>query len=472
MTKTSRHRVVLYNPEAPFYTMPLPLLAVGSALDPSRYDVRIIDGRIEDGLSRVLEEVDGALCLGVTVHTGAPIRDALRISRAAKGRRPELPVIWGGWYPSLCPVDPLVDSSIDITIQGQGETSFAEVLERLAANETIAGVAGTAFRSEAGPCVNPPRGLREVNDYPAYDYERIPVESYFRAKGERQLDYVASMGCRFRCAFCADPLVYNRGWVVLDPLRVAGELESLWRRYAFTDVGFLDETFFTDRRWVAQVADEILRRGMRFTWMATMRADQGVRLDEEMWTLCARAGLRRVLIGVESGSQRMLDWMKKDNTTEEVLAAAELCLRHGIGAVFPFIVGFPREDDDSVDATLDLAKRLRAMSPRFDTPIFYYKPYPGSPLAADLGSLGYRLPNSLAEWADFEFVETSGPWVSPAKRDRIERFKFYNRFAGGPETWRRWPLQVMSRWRMKRDLFSLPVEKVLVDVLKPSPRLV
>src|SRR6185436_5542779 len=96
-----------------FYTMPLPLLAVGSALDPQRYEVRIVDGRIDDGRTRVLDEIDDAACLAITVHTGAPIRDALQVSRAAKARRPGLPIVWGGWYPSLFPRDPLADPAID-----------------------------------------------------------------------------------------------------------------------------------------------------------------------------------------------------------------------------------------------------------------------------------------------------------------------------------------------------------------------
>jgi radical SAM superfamily enzyme YgiQ (UPF0313 family) len=202
-----------------------------------------------------------------------------------------------------------------------------------------------------------------------------------------------------------------------------------------------------------------------------MRADQGVRLPEDVWRQCARAGLRRVLIGVEAGSQETLDWLRKDNTVEEVLGAAERCRRHGIGAVFPFIVGFPGESESSVEASLGLAQKLRALSPSFETPIFYYKPYPGSPIAAEVVRLGYALPATLEEWIGFEFVASSGPWVSRERREHIERFKFYNRFAGGAETWRRWPLQKVARWRLKRNIYALPLEKILVDALKPSPQL-
>ena len=80
---------------------------------------------------------------------------------------------------------------------------------------------------------------------PAHDYDLIPVERYFLAKRRRQLDYASSQGCRFRCSFCADPGVYKRGWSGLPPERVADEAAAHWRRHAFEELAFQDETFFT-----------------------------------------------------------------------------------------------------------------------------------------------------------------------------------------------------------------------------------
>jgi len=97
-----RHKVVLYNPRAVFWTMPLALIAIASALDRDKYDVVIVDGRL-DSLDTLMKHLDGALCLGMTVLTGAPLRDALSVSRAARERQPNLPIVWGGWHPSLFP---------------------------------------------------------------------------------------------------------------------------------------------------------------------------------------------------------------------------------------------------------------------------------------------------------------------------------------------------------------------------------
>jgi len=133
-------KVVLYNPQAVFFTMPLALAAIGSALDREIFEVVVIDGRLEgDPTAAVLEHLDGAVCLGMSVLTGAPIRDALLVSRAAKARYPDLPVVWGGWHASLFPIGVLQESSVDISVQGQGEATFAELVARLAAGKDLEG---------------------------------------------------------------------------------------------------------------------------------------------------------------------------------------------------------------------------------------------------------------------------------------------------------------------------------------------
>ena len=472
-----RPKVVLYNPQAVFFTMPLALVTIGSHLDRERFEVVIVDGRLTPdpaaALAELARHLDGALCLGVTVLTGAPIADAVAVSRAAKAMRPDLPVIWGGWHPSMFGRECLEEPSVDATVQGQGEITFAEIVDRLAAGRSLAGCHGCVCR-EGGlgrPLLNPPRPLADVNTLRPHAYELIDVERYFTLKGKRQLDYISSQGCAFRCAFCADPHVYQRKWTGLTPERIGGELEELWRRYRFDDVNFQDETFFTYADRVDAIAEELLRRRLPITWAATMRADQGQRLPEEVFARCKRSGLRRLLVGVESGSQEMLDRIKKDIKIEQVFHVAELCRRHGVAVHFPFIVGFPEESDASVRASLAAIKRLRAMSADFQTPIFYFKPYPGTPLTEQAVARGFALPCTLDEWSGFDFVGSIGPWVSAEKHRLIERFKFFQQLAWDPKrAWRR-PLQAIARWRCARDFYAAPLEKLIANLLRPAPKL-
>lgn len=470
----ARRKIILYNPKAEFFTMPLALLAIGSALDPDVYEVVIIDGRLDvDPVASLGPHLDDALCLGVTVLTGAPISDALRVTRAAKQLRPRLPIVWGGWHPSMFPRECLGEPSVDVTVQGQGEETFAEIVDRLAAGRSLEGCPGCTARLADGRLQqNPARPLLSVDRFRAHDYRLIPVERYFEMKGRRQLDFISSQGCNFRCAFCSDPFVYGRKWVGLDPGAIGTRLDELWERYRFDDVNFQDETFFTRRDRVQSMADQFVANGSRFTWAATMRADQGMRLPEETWARCRQSGLRRLLVGVESGSEEMLKRIRKDITLEQVFHTAGKMRQHGIAGIFPFIVGFPDEASDSVAASLVAAKRLRAMSPDFSTPFFYFKPYPGSEIVTEAVARGLTLPDTLESWSTFDYVDGApGPWVTPNTLKLLERFKFFQALASEQASKRRAWLQSLARYRCSRDDYRWPIEMHLLRWLGAAPEL-
>jgi radical SAM superfamily enzyme YgiQ (UPF0313 family) len=445
-------------------------------LDEEKYEVVIVDGRLHS-TETLLSQLDDALCLGVTVLTGAPLHDALEVTRAARARRPNLPIIWGGWHPSLFPEMCTTELAVTAAVIGQGEDTFAEIVERLAANESLAGVLGCAFNhsalaSDSASIINPPRPLHDINTFPRHDYNLISVEEYFRLKGQRQLDYISSQGCRFRCNFCADPAVYNRGWFGYSPERMVGEIADLWRCYHFTDLNLQDETYFTQQKRVAAVAEGFLREGLHFTWTGTLRADQGRRIDDATFALCKRSGLRRVMIGMEAGSQETIDHIQKDIKVEDMYLTAEKLILHNIGAIINVIVGFPGESPESVSESLRVAKELRAMSPDFELAVFYFKPYPGNPIAERLKTQNYRFPASLEEWADFDYIGSSNEWLSEAQKREIEHFKFYQRLAySGNRNPIRWPLQALSRWRVERRAYALPFDRKLVEWLRPAQAL-
>ena len=462
-----KHKILLYNPIAVFFDMPLALLAIGSVLDPEKYEIIIVDGRIDESpLETIKEHLDDALCFGTSVLTGKPIKDALAVTQAVKKLRSDIPVIWGGWHTSLFPTQTLEDEiCIDVTAQGQGEDTFKELVEVYASNGDVSEVKGICYRNDKGEIIkNPPRVIVAMDTFADINYELIDVEKYFEKKGTRQLDYISSTGCYFRCTFCADPFVYNRKWTAISPEIMVNKLADLHAKYKFTDVNLQDETYFTYRKRVIEVSELMIKKGLNFTWAATMRADQGSRMSIEDFELCAKSGLRRLLIGVESGSQEMMDWLKKDIKIEQVYMCAERCKGLGIAVQFPFIVGFPGESDKSIDETVKVALELNSMHPDFHTPIFYFKPYPGTTITDNVVTDGYDLPQTVSEWSDFDFVGSSGPWVSDEKYNFFEKFKFYLKFAYSNQKTIYKPLQLLARLRCKYRFFNLPLEKKIVDV--------
>ena len=103
--------------------------------------------------------------------------------------------------------------------------------------------------------------------------------------------------------------------------------------------------------------------------------------------------------------------------------------------------------------------------PGFTTPIFYFKPYPGSKITDDVVKEGYKLPATIKEWSDFDFVDSIGPWVDQDKYKLIERFKFFNKIAGRKKSLLSFPIQWVANFRCKNKIFSFPIEKYIYDKL-------
>jgi len=469
-----KRTVVLYNPKAVFYTMPLALIAIGSYLDRSQYDVVIIDGRLEDDplplIAKALQH--NAVCFGVTVLTGGPIKDALLASRFVKEHFPAIPVVWGGWHPSLFPHETLEDSSVDIIVKGQGEISFALLVEQLIRGNDLAAINGIGYKDNGRIVINPERHMADINTFPPFDYGLIDVPAYMQLSGRKQLDYISSQGCRFRCAFCADPAMYNRGWHGFSPKRIVDEIAALWQQHRFEHVHFQDETFFTNAKRVQGIAEELIQRQLPVSWFGTMRADQGVRLPKEVWELCKQSGLERVMIGMESGSQQMLDWMQKDIKIEHIFETAERCRQYNIAINFSVIIGFPGETPENVLTTLEAVKQIRKMSPDFMVYIFYYKPYPGNKIADELAREGYRFPKGLEEWSNFDFVDSGkSDWLTDEQVQLIESFKFYQQLAWSRPTSGKFIFQQIAKLRCNTNTFRFPVERKLVNILRPQKRM-
>lgn len=455
--------VLLYNPRSEFYAMPLGLLAIASALDSRFFTVRIVDGRLHaDAHNRVLELADSALCIGMTVFTGPPIRDALDLAIKIKRRRAELPVIWGGWHPSILPQQCLQSGCVDIVVTGQGEASFAEIVQRLDSGASLNGCRGSFIIENGQSIDNGPRPFKDINAFPAANYNLLALETYFRKKGIRQIDYSSSRGCLYQCTFCADPQVYGGRWSGLEPRRVLDELLDLHARCSFDEVFFLDDDLFANPKRLVEICRLLGHENPGFGWKGTARADELCRMNEEALADLRRSGCQRINVGAESGSQTVLDLVKKRCRVAQLVDAGKKCRRHGIKLAYSFMAGFPGEPEEALDQTVALIRSLKEIDPDFETPIYFYAPYPGTALAGELERAGWHPHERLEDWCNFDIRKKRCPWTSARYAKKVQNLNFYIQKAY-PGNGRRGILRqtagIMARWRLEHGTLEWPIER-------------
>ncbi|HKT70880.1 MAG TPA: cobalamin-dependent protein, partial [Terriglobales bacterium] len=228
-------------------TAPLGLLAISTPLLRAGYDVRIIDSTITPNFKqRVLSEAADALCLGVSLVTGPMIRETVEIAKAAKAADPSLPVILGGWHPSLLPGQTLAAEFVDVVVCGQGEDTMLELAQHLEAGETLDEVPGIGFKRDGKLVFTAPRPLRPLADMPPKAYHLADFDAYERVCGRRWAMYTSSLACPFNCAYCTNAGVYGRKWNALSPEQFVEETVDLTRRYRLELLWVVDDNFLVD----------------------------------------------------------------------------------------------------------------------------------------------------------------------------------------------------------------------------------
>jgi len=463
--------VLIYPPYAgPPLGAPLCLLSLASPLLEAGFRVALIDGAIEPHLESALaRELDEALCVGISVLTGPMIGSAIRLSRLVRRARPDLPIIFGGWHPSLLPDQTLAPDFVDLVVRGQGELTLVELAQRLREGKSFEDVRGVSYKAGGKPIHNPERPVENLNNLPTPAFDRMDFDAYARARGVRELGYATSVGCPYACNYCTDQVFYNRRFNAYRAERVVREVEELVARYGVTDVAFLDSNFPVDVKRALAIGRGFLSSPVKFRWTVQASTDLLCRMSDEEVCQLAESGLSHLGFGTESASQHVLALMnKKHQRVEDMYETARKTERAGIRVTFNLILGYPGETEKDRVATFrimsDLARRHANVS--FSPNVF--TPYPGIPIWPQLREMGVREPQSLEEWESLPLGENVLPWLQGAELERLHRmlefFLLNNqiRRATSAVPWLRngvrKALGVPLRWRMRASFFSFPCE--------------
>jgi radical SAM superfamily enzyme YgiQ (UPF0313 family) len=430
----------------------------------------IIDATVDpDYRASLKASLPDALCLGITLLTGRMIRAAVVVAREVRKDRPEIPIVFGGWHPSLLPAQTLEEQYIDAVVRGQGELTLLEIAQNLRAGLSFDSVLGVSHKPGGKAQHNPDRPVARVEDLPTPAFELANFELYERYTGVRKLPYASSIGCPYACHYCTDQVFYNRRFNAYSAQRVVSEVTDLVKRYRLDEVPLLDSNFPVNVKRAVEIAQGFVDSKVRFRWTFQASTDLLCRMSDSEVALLGEAGVSHMGFGTESASQEVLTLMnKKHQRIDEMYETARKSGQAGIRVTFNLILGYPGETEADRQETFrimgDIAGRYANVS--FSPNIF--TPYPGIPIWPELRELGVREPQSLEEWADVDLGSNHVPWLQGEDLNRLKRmlefFLIHNqiRKAAASAPWMRRGIRralgAPLRWRLRTNYLEVPWE--------------
>lgn len=297
--------------------------------------------------------------------------------------------------------------AIDIVIRHEFDTKIADVVSNL---ENLGPIDGISYRKGDVIVDNGDGEMeKDLDAIPFPDRDAIPWNWYVEAWYSRQpfMNMMTSRGCPYQCSFCLWPQsMYGHKQRFRSLDNVFSEIQHLIRRYGVREINIDDGTFTTRRNRVIDFCRRLRSEKIKLVWTCNGRVDN---LDDEMLREMKKSGCKMIRLGVESGSQEVLNKINKGLTLRQIEEGIQLVKKHGIQALGGFMFGFPYDSRESVDQTIEFAKKLSPDQVQFSISMCY----PGTSLYE------YSKENNLLLAKKFkEFDMTHGPVVRTLDMER------------------------------------------------------
>jgi len=463
---------------------PLAVLSLAASLEDS-YDTHIVDGNIDrDFIATTLRKIEECRidAVGVTVMGGPQLPTAIAVSKAMRQRFPALPIIWGGYYPTICPIPSITAPHVDFVVRGQGEDTLAELLAAIFEDDKqqLGSIAGLTWQGEGRLLHNRDRPFSSARLATMLPYGRLDNPTQYLTPtylGRRTAGYQAAFGCRFRCTFCGVAAMFKGKTALPADVRLAEDLAYL-QRLGADAIQFYDHNFF-DRDVDMLPLLEVLAR-FELPWWCFARADALLNMSPRSWQLARKSRLRMAYIGAESPSDWMLHDVRKGTRSDQTIEVVEQCRGNGVIPELSFMLAPPEDPEGETEKTFEFIRRIKRIHPATEIMIYIYTPLPPSAHNPDLrGPRSVQrlrdtagrpvvFPATAEEWAQPHWVEywchTNAPWLSERLRQRILDFttvlgcRFPTVTDIRSPRWAKAALSAAASWRYRFQKYDRPWE--------------
>lgn len=458
---------------------PISIISLAGHLIKRGFSVEIYDSRIREDFAQVIaRDRDQLLCVGISAMAGYQVVEGYNFSKDIKERFPELPVIWGGWFPTLSPDQCLDSPYIDIVVKGQGERLLPELAQNLKTCAGIDDMTGISFKSNGKIIHNQVNPLQDLNDFLPVNYELIDISQYKPSDGF--LHYITSVGCPYNCTFCGVSTILKRKWYGLEAERVVREIKAMHDKYDIKNVVFFDSTLFVNLNRAKDMLKGFLRENLQFKWLANSYVNQVVNFDDELLDLLKATNCSCIELGIESGSARMRELYQKNFSDENILRALDRLAKINVAVRANYIIAPPMERKEDFMATVRSMAQVKEKNPENIVVMYQYTAIPGTKLAEyEKEENKSVLPENIEGWRGY-YTQMSEmltlPWLN--KKDEMGRqpvlFYFKTAFMNTQRynVLKAMPLRLLQKiaaFRLRHEVFLFPFEWNLFRIFTKRP---
>lgn len=344
--------------EAGFYP-PLGLALIAGYLEKhTNFKIEIIDALSQNlsmqELQTQIQQIAPDI-VGITTTTFTLI-DVLNIADIIKKVNKNIHITLGGPHLGIYPQETLTHNSIDSIIIGEGEISFCELVKYLADGKSLDGVKDVYFKKDEKIITNPSRdNIQDLDSLSFPARHLLPLNKYYSIHGQREqmTTMFISRGCPYNCLFCYH--AFGRKFRFRSPKNVVDEIQEIIN-LGIREIFFFDDLFTANKDVVMGICDEIIKRRLKIIWEIRARINT---VDKEMLEKLKSAGCRRISYGVESGTDRILNVLRKGITTEQVIQVFKLTKSYGFITYADFMIGSPGETKDEILETIRFAQKIK-----------------------------------------------------------------------------------------------------------------
>tara|TARA_Y100000294_G_scaffold75165_2_gene70830 strand:- start:9539 stop:11176 length:1638 start_codon:yes stop_codon:yes gene_type:complete len=470
-----------------FVEWPQGLLSIAGPCLGVGYNVKIIDQRVDsdwkDVIARVLDQ--GPICVGMSSMSGPHLRNTVEVAKWIKNKYPDIPIVLGGPHATMVPDHMAGCGLFHVVVPSEGEEVFLEIVQAIEAGNPIEDIEGIYFPEGEEVRSTGIREVLDVNELAPLPYHLLDVVHYNpNVGGNWSIAFFPDRGCPHRCAFCnVNDYFYTKKARMMSAESLVGHMQAIVK-IGVDVIAMGDSNFLGNVHRIKDLVELLEKTPIPLKIKCSGRVDDILRIHDrlgiEMFERMKKVGFFAFQVGVESGSDEILQYMDKKITVEQIRRANEIMKTADIIPLYSFMGGVLKETAADGQKTLQLMVEIDAVNPNARmTNLQLFRLLPGGTKFWQIAQSEYGIepPGKMEDW--FDLYCLGHPWLKEGDVELFKKWDLISYFISPrticeyyPKLWARILAPIYSKiikFRIRHNFYAFMPEVVILKWLKGDP---